>query len=110
MATEEAKVVIPESVLKKRKREEEWALAKKSAAEAKKKKDRENRKLIFTRAQQYSKEYESQVFNARCCDFDFDLSTVLFCIKNWILMCKNGFFFIIFILVGERDDPFEAGG
>nr|CAD1840277.1 unnamed protein product [Ananas comosus var. bracteatus] len=60
MATEEAKVVIPESVLKKRKREEEWALAKKSAAEAKKKKDRENRKLIFTRAQQYSKEYESQ--------------------------------------------------
>ncbi|RWW52184.1 hypothetical protein BHE74_00041406 [Ensete ventricosum] len=60
MATEEAKAVVPESVLKKRKREEQWALAKKQAADAKKKKDRENRKLIFTRAQQYAKEYESQ--------------------------------------------------
>ena len=57
----ESKAVIPESVLKKRKRAEEWALAKKQEAIEKKKKDRENRKLIFSRAQQYAKEYETQV-------------------------------------------------
>ncbi|KAG6522204.1 60S ribosomal protein L7-4-like [Zingiber officinale] len=60
MSTEEAKKVIPESVLKKRKREEQWALAKKQELVAKKKKSRENRKLISARAQQYSKEYETQ--------------------------------------------------
>ncbi|XP_074557229.1 large ribosomal subunit protein uL30x-like [Curcuma longa] len=60
MSTEEAKKVIPESVLKKRKREEQWALAKKQELVAKKKKARENRKLIFARAQQYAKEYETQ--------------------------------------------------
>ncbi|WOL17380.1 hypothetical protein Cni_G26172 [Canna indica] len=60
MTTEEAKAVIPESVLKKRKREEQWALAKKQELDAKKKKDRENRKLIFSRAQQYANEYESK--------------------------------------------------
>ncbi|KAG7542407.1 Ribosomal protein L30 N-terminal [Arabidopsis thaliana x Arabidopsis arenosa] len=53
----ESKVVVPESVLKKRKREEEWALEKKQNAEAAKKKNAENRKLIFKRAEQYSKEY-----------------------------------------------------
>ncbi|TXG69531.1 hypothetical protein EZV62_004466 [Acer yangbiense] len=58
MAQVEAKVVVPESVLKKRKREAEWALAKKQELEAAKKKSAENRKLIFNRAKQYSKEYE----------------------------------------------------
>ncbi|KAK1291834.1 60S ribosomal protein L7-4 [Acorus calamus] len=52
--------VIPESVLKKRKRSEEWALAKKESADAAKKKRSADRKLIFSRAEQYSKEYESQ--------------------------------------------------
>lgn len=61
MATAEAKAVIPESALKKRKREEQWALVKKQDLDAKKKKARENRKLIFSRAKQYAKEYESQV-------------------------------------------------
>lgn len=60
MTEAESKTVIPESVLKKRKRADEWALAKKQALDAKKKKDRENRKLIFSRALQYSKEYENQ--------------------------------------------------
>ncbi|EXB80829.1 60S ribosomal protein L7-4 [Morus notabilis] len=54
---EEVKAVIPESVLKKRKREDEWAVAKKQEVEALKKKNAENRKLIFNRAKQYSKEY-----------------------------------------------------
>lgn len=58
---EEVKAVIPESVLKKRKREEEWALAKKQQVEALKKKNAENRKLIFNRAKQYSKEYAEKV-------------------------------------------------
>ncbi|MQL83534.1 hypothetical protein Taro_016008 [Colocasia esculenta] len=58
---EEAKAaVVPESVLKKRKRAEEWATAKKQEVDAKKKKNVENRKLIFTRALQYAKEYEAQ--------------------------------------------------
>ncbi|PQQ01267.1 60S ribosomal protein L7-2 [Prunus yedoensis var. nudiflora] len=57
---EEVKVVVPESVLKKRKREEEWALAKKQGLEAAKKKNAENRKLIYNRAKQYSEEYEAQ--------------------------------------------------
>ncbi|RWR84272.1 ribosomal protein L7e large subunit [Cinnamomum micranthum f. kanehirae] len=52
--------MIPESVLKKRKRSEEWALAKKQELEAKKKKNKENRKLIFNRAEQYAKKYEEQ--------------------------------------------------
>ncbi|CAL9177642.1 unnamed protein product [Musa hybrid cultivar] len=60
MAAEGLKAVVPESVLKKRKREEQWALAKKQELDAKKKKARENRKLIFGRAQQYAKEYGSQ--------------------------------------------------
>ncbi|XP_031257976.1 60S ribosomal protein L7-2-like [Pistacia vera] len=57
---EEAKVVIPESVLKKQKRNEEWALAKKLELEVTKKKNAENRKLIFSRAKLYAKEYEEQ--------------------------------------------------
>lgn len=58
---EEAKSIVPESVLKKQKREEEWALAKKQESEAAKKKRAENRKLIYSRAKQYSQEYEEQV-------------------------------------------------
>ena len=49
---EEVKVVVPESVLKKRKREEEWALAKKQELDAAKKKRAESRKLIYNRAKQ----------------------------------------------------------
>lgn len=60
MGEEATKAIIPESVLKKRKREEEWALAKKHEFEAAKKKNAENRKLIFNRAKQYSKEYSEQ--------------------------------------------------
>lgn len=61
---EEAKVVIPESVLKKKKREEEWALAKKQEFEAAKKKNAENRKLIYNRAKQYAAEYEQHVISS----------------------------------------------
>ncbi|XP_044486456.1 60S ribosomal protein L7-2-like isoform X1 [Mangifera indica] len=57
---EEAKVVIPESVLKKQRRNEEWALVKKQELEATKKKNSENRKLIFNRAKLYAKEYAEQ--------------------------------------------------
>lgn len=65
MGEEEAKggPVIPESVLKKQKRNEEWTLAKKQEVEAKKKKNAENRKLIYSRAKQYAKEYEEQVLS-----------------------------------------------
>ncbi|KNA07434.1 hypothetical protein SOVF_171940 [Spinacia oleracea] len=60
MGEEATKVVVPESVLKKQKREAEWALAKKEEQDVLKTKRSENRKLIFKRAQQYSKEYENQ--------------------------------------------------
>lgn len=65
MGEEEAKggQVIPESVLKKQKRNEEWALAKKQGVEATKKKNSENRKLIYSRAKLYAKEYEEQVLS-----------------------------------------------
>ncbi|OAY44037.1 60S ribosomal protein L7-2 [Manihot esculenta] len=51
---------IPESVLKKRKRSEEWALLKNNELKTKKDKNAENRKIIFKRAEQYSKEYREQ--------------------------------------------------
>ena len=54
--------VVPESVLKKQKRAEEWALAKTQQTEELKKKNAANRKLIFNRAKQYTKEYEAQVY------------------------------------------------
>ncbi|KAJ4824576.1 60S ribosomal protein L7-4 [Turnera subulata] len=60
MGEEATKAIVPESVLKKRKREEEWALAKKQELEATKSKNAKNRKIIFKRAQQYSKEYAEQ--------------------------------------------------
>ena len=53
--------LVPESVLKKQKRNEEWALKKKEGLAALKTKNAENRKLIFNRAKQYSKEYDEQV-------------------------------------------------
>lgn len=63
MAESQAKVgpMVPESVLKKQKRSEEWALKKKEELVALKKKNSENRKLIFNKAKQYTKEYEEQV-------------------------------------------------
>lgn len=61
MGGEEVKAVIPESVLKKQKRNEQWALAKKQELESAKKKNAENRKLIYSRAKQYAKEYAEQV-------------------------------------------------
>ncbi|CAK9155340.1 unnamed protein product [Ilex paraguariensis] len=57
---EDVKAVVPESVLKKQMRNEQWALAKKQELEAAKKKNAENRKLIYNRAKQYTKEYEEQ--------------------------------------------------
>lgn len=59
--------LVPESVLKKQKRNEEWALAKKQDAELLKKKNAANRKLIFNRAKQYTKEYEDQVSSFVLC-------------------------------------------
>ncbi|CAL5184580.1 unnamed protein product [Lathyrus oleraceus] len=60
MAKEEVKTVVPESVLKKQKRNEEWALVKKQEQESAKKKRSETRKLIWSRAKQYAKEYDDQ--------------------------------------------------
>ncbi|KAI4326213.1 hypothetical protein MLD38_031550 [Melastoma candidum] len=57
---EEAKAVVPESVLKKQKRNEEWALTKKQELQATKRKNIENRKLIFNRAKAFAKEYAEQ--------------------------------------------------
>lgn len=59
--SKEVKTNVPESFLKKQKRAEEWALAKNQEFEAAKKKRAENRKLIYSRAKQYSQEYEEQV-------------------------------------------------
>jgi len=55
-----ALVVVPESVLKKQKRSEEWAAATKQQHEADKKKRVATRKVIWSRAQQYAKEYDEQ--------------------------------------------------
>ncbi|KAG0527340.1 hypothetical protein BDA96_06G225500 [Sorghum bicolor] len=60
MSSEVAKVAVPESVLRKQKREEQWAVEKKEKALAEKKKSIKSRKLIFTRAKQYAKEYDAQ--------------------------------------------------
>ncbi|KAL5720463.1 60S ribosomal protein L7B [Ranunculus cassubicifolius] len=57
MGEEVKAAAIPESLLKKRKRAEEWDLAKKEAATVQKKRNAENRKIIFKKAEQYSKEY-----------------------------------------------------
>ncbi|MED6183029.1 60S ribosomal protein L7-4 [Stylosanthes scabra] len=52
--------VVPESRLKKQKRSEEWALAKAQQLQAAKENRLQTRKLIFTRAKQYSQEYAEQ--------------------------------------------------
>ncbi|KAL5082180.1 hypothetical protein RYX36_010601, partial [Vicia faba] len=44
----------------KQKRNEEWALVKKQEQESAKKKRSETRKLIWSRAKQYAKEYDDQ--------------------------------------------------
>lgn len=80
MAEVAEKTVVPESVLKKRKREEQWALAKKQELADKRKKDRENRKVIFLRAQKYSKAYETQV------------KEIIF---SFFFLHKNGGFFFL---------------
>ncbi|RYR42225.1 hypothetical protein Ahy_A08g038701 isoform B [Arachis hypogaea] len=74
---EEVKVIVPESVLKKQKREEEWALKKKEEFNAAKKKRVESRKLIYSRAKQYAKEYQEQVaFHLNLFPFFSDLITL----------------------------------
>lgn len=54
---------VPESVLKKRKRDEQWAVARKQQQDTAKAKSRENRKIIFKRADQYVKEYRQQEYD-----------------------------------------------
>jgi len=61
MSKEEVKTVVPESVLKKQKRNEEWALVKKQEQDSAKKKRVQTRKLIWSRAKQYAKQYDDQV-------------------------------------------------
>jgi large subunit ribosomal protein L7e len=51
---------VPESVLKKRKRDENWTKQKKETELAAKKKSRDERKVIFKRAEAYVKEYRQQ--------------------------------------------------
>ncbi|KAK4754235.1 hypothetical protein SAY87_002339 [Trapa incisa] len=60
MGGEEVKVVIPESVLKKRKRNDEWAVAKITEIEASKKEAKKKRKTIFKQAEKFAAEYEAQ--------------------------------------------------
>ncbi|KAL9259640.1 Large ribosomal subunit protein uL30y-like protein [Drosera capensis] len=62
MGDEAAKggVIVPESVLKKQKRAEEWEETKKKEIDEKRVKNAENRKLIFSRAKVYAKEYDEQ--------------------------------------------------
>ncbi|KAL5056079.1 hypothetical protein RYX36_036761, partial [Vicia faba] len=55
--SKEVKTDVPESFMKKQKRAEELVLAKNQELEAAKKKRAENRKLIYSRAKQYSQEY-----------------------------------------------------
>ncbi|KAL4397110.1 hypothetical protein HN873_031250 [Arachis hypogaea] len=74
---EEVKAIVPKSVLKKQKREEEWALKKKEEFNAAKKKRVESRKLIYSRAKQYAKEYQEQVaFHLNLFSFFSDLMFV----------------------------------
>jgi large subunit ribosomal protein L7e len=52
---------VPETLLKKRKRDEQWASIRKQQLEVSRTKNVKNRQLIFKRAEQYIKEYRSQV-------------------------------------------------
>jgi large subunit ribosomal protein L7e len=71
MEVEAAAAVVPETLLKKRKRDEEWASARKQQLEAARSKNAKNRQLIFKRAEQYIKEYRSQVRGNRCSIWNF---------------------------------------
>jgi len=87
MGEGEAKAMVPESVLKKEKRNEEWALAKKQNLEAAKKKRFETRKLIFSRAKQYAKEYEEQVFKPNSNHCIIKLFFSIFFVSNCVSVC-----------------------
>jgi large subunit ribosomal protein L7e len=52
---------VPELLVKKRKRDDAWAAKRAAAALEARKKSREARRDIFKRAEQYVKEYRSQV-------------------------------------------------
>ncbi|KAJ8624097.1 hypothetical protein MRB53_032627 [Persea americana] len=62
MADEEPKPLtyIPETVLKKRKSNEEWAIKKRERLEARRQSFKEDRKLIFKRAEQFIKEFRDK--------------------------------------------------
>lgn len=51
---------VPESVLKRRKRDEEWAAKKAAASVAATKKNKDQRKVIFKKAESYAKTYLQQ--------------------------------------------------
>ncbi|KAH6829197.1 Ribosomal protein L30/L7 family protein [Perilla frutescens var. hirtella] len=53
--------IVLDSMLKKQKRSEEWALAKKQEVASVKEKKAANKKLIYSRAKDYAKEYTAQV-------------------------------------------------
>jgi large subunit ribosomal protein L7e len=61
--------MVPETLLKKRKRDEQWASARKQQLEASRTKNAKNRQLIFKRAEQYIKEYRSQVMGITAHDW-----------------------------------------
>ena len=52
---------MPELVLKKRKRDELWAKQRQEQLQTAKAKSKDNRKVIFKRAEAYVKEYRQQV-------------------------------------------------
>lgn len=52
---------VPELVLKKRKRDELWAKQRQEQLQTAKAKSKDNRKVIFKRAEAYVKEYRQQV-------------------------------------------------
>jgi large subunit ribosomal protein L7e len=60
MSSEVKASTVPESVLKKRKRDEQWAKNRAEELQLSKAKAKENRKVIFKRAEQYIKEYRQQ--------------------------------------------------
>ena len=53
--------LVPESVLKKRKRDEQWAKNRAEILEKDAVKAKENKEIIFKRAEQYITEYRQQV-------------------------------------------------
>lgn len=55
--------MVPESVLKKRKRDEQWAKNRAEQLQKAEAKAKENKEVIFKRAEQYIAEYRQQVEN-----------------------------------------------